>query len=101
MKIFAIGDDETVLGFRLIGIDGVAVDDAESTSKTLRSALSRKDIGIVLITEKAADTVRDEVDSRVFASGLPLVLEIPDSSGAAPSRATIEEIVRKAIGIGL
>jgi vacuolar-type H+-ATPase subunit F/Vma7 len=30
-----------------------------------------------------------------------LILEIPDSSGAASSRATIEEIVRKAIGIGL
>jgi V/A-type H+-transporting ATPase subunit F len=101
MKFHVIGDRETVLGFRLVGISGTEVVGRDDALAALREAVSDKDIGIVLITEAAAARVRDEVDARLYGMGFPLVLEIPDSGGPSPERPAIEEIVRKAVGISI
>jgi V/A-type H+-transporting ATPase subunit F len=101
MKFFVIGDRQTVLGFRLVGIEGRTVTEREEALTVLAEAVSSKDIGIVLITEAVASKVRDEVDARLFGIGFPLVLEIPDALGPSPERMKIEEVVRKAIGISI
>jgi V/A-type H+-transporting ATPase subunit F len=101
MKFYVIGDKQTVLGFRLVGIEGTVAAEREDTLSALDSAVTRKDVGIVLITEPLAGKVRDEVDARLYGLGFPLVLEIPDASGPSPERPKIEEIVRKAIGISV
>jgi V/A-type H+-transporting ATPase subunit F len=101
MKFYVIGDRQTVLGFRLVGIEGTDVEDRDQALAALRTAVSEKDIGIVLITEKVAGKMRDEVDARLYGMGFPLVLEIPDSAGPSPDRLAIEELVRKAIGISI
>ena len=101
MKFFVIGDRQTVLGFRLVGIEGAVASEREDVLDTLNAAAARKDVGIVLITEAIADKVRDEVDARLYGMGFPLVLEIPDASGPSPQRPKIEDVVRKAIGISI
>jgi V/A-type H+-transporting ATPase subunit F len=101
MKFFVIGDRQTVLGFRLVGIQGTLAAEREDALAALDAAVTRKDIGIVLITEALAAKVRDEVDARLYGIGFPLVLEIPDASGASPERPDIEDVVRKAIGISV
>ena len=53
------------------------------------------------VTEKVAAEIRDEVESRLYGIGFPLVLEIPDPSGPVPGRLKIEEVVRRAIGISI
>lgn len=99
MKFYVIGDRQTVLGFRLVGIEGSDVENREEALAALKAAVARKDVGIVLITEAIAGEVRDEVDARLYGMGFPLVLEIPDSHGPSADRPPIEDIVRKAIGI--
>ena len=99
MKFYVIGDRQTILGFRLVGIEGRAVESREEALDALKAAVARKDVGIVLITENIAGQVRDEVEARLYGMGFPLVLEIPDSHGPSPDRPPIEDIVRKAIGI--
>lgn len=99
MKFYVIGDRQTVLGFRLVGIEGKAVEGREETLDALKAAVDEKEIGIVLITETIAGQVRDEVEARLYGMGFPLLLEIPDSQGPSPDRPAIEDIVRKAIGI--
>jgi V/A-type H+-transporting ATPase subunit F len=101
MKFFVIGDEQTVLGFRLVGIEGAVAAEREDALSTLEAAVSRKDIGIILVTEAIADRMRDEVDARLYGMGFPLVLEIPDASGPSPQRPEIEDVVRKAIGISI
>lgn len=101
MKFFVIGDRQTVLGFRLVGIEGAVAGEREDALDTLNAAVARKDVGIVLITEAIAYKVRDEVDARLYGMGFPLVLEIPDASGPSPQRPKIEDVVRKAIGISI
>jgi V/A-type H+-transporting ATPase subunit F len=99
MKFFVIGDRQTVLGFRLVGIEGRQAEEREEALAALDEAVTRKDLGIVLVTETVADRIRDEVDARLYGMGFPLVLEIPDASGPSPERPGIEDVVRKAIGI--
>ena len=101
MKFYAIGDRQTVLGFRLVGIEGTVATEREPALEALRDAVQMKDIGIVLITEAVASRIRDEVEARLYGMGFPLVLEIPDASGPAEDRPEIDEIVRKAVGISI
>jgi V/A-type H+-transporting ATPase subunit F len=101
MKFFVIGDRQTVLGFRLVGIEGKRAEEREEALAALDGAVSRKDVGIVLVTEAVAERIRDEVDARLYGMGFPLVLEIPDASGPSPERPGIEDVVRKAIGISI
>ena len=101
MKFFVIGDDETVLGFRLVGVGGRVVSGREETLSALKEAVGDKQIGVVLITERIAAGIRHEVEARLYGLGFPLVLEIPDSSGPDPERPDIEAIVRKAIGVSI
>jgi len=101
MEFFVIGDQDTVLGLRLAGVNGCVATDRDSALHALRDAVARKDTGVVLVTERVASSMRDEVDAFLFGSGFPLVLEIPDASGPAPGRRTVEDIVRKAIGVNV
>jgi len=101
MKFHVIGDKQTVLGFRLVGVDGVVATEREAALEALHKAVEVKDTGIILITEAVAAKIRDEVDARLYGMGFPLVLEIPDAAGPAEDRPEIDEIVRKAVGISI
>jgi V/A-type H+-transporting ATPase subunit F len=101
VKFYVIGDRQTVLGFRLAGIDGTVAVEREDGLTALTEAVGGKDIGIVLVTEAVAAKIRDEVEARLYGIGFPLVLEIPDASGPSEDRPEIDEIVRKAIGISI
>jgi V/A-type H+-transporting ATPase subunit F len=101
MRFFVIGDDDTVLGFRLVGVRGRAAKGPDDALAALKEAVADKNIGVVLISEKTAAGIRDEVEARLYGVGFPLVLEIPDASGPDPGRLEIEEVVRKAIGVSI
>jgi V/A-type H+-transporting ATPase subunit F len=101
MKFFVIGDRETVLGFRLVGVEGCVAVERDAALAALKDAVVGKDVGVVLVTEKVAAKIRDEVEARLYGFGFPLVLEIPDSSGADPGRPKIEDVVRRAIGVSI
>jgi V/A-type H+-transporting ATPase subunit F len=101
MKFYVIGDRQTVLGFRLVGIEGVEAEDRGDALAALKDAAAREGVGIILITEKVAARIRDEVEARLYGMGFPLVLEIPDSGGPSPERPPLEDVVRKAIGISI
>jgi V/A-type H+-transporting ATPase subunit F len=101
MKFYAIGDRQTILGFRLVGVDGTVATGREEALEALREAVGLGDVGIVLVTEAVAARIRDEIEARLYGMGFPLVLEIPDASGPAEDRPEIEEMVRKAVGLNI
>ena len=101
MKFHVIGDRQTVLGFRLVGVEGTVATEREEALTALHEAVENTDTGIVLVTEAIAGKIRDEVEARLYGMGFPLVLEIPDASGPAEDRPEIDEIVRKAVGISI
>ena len=101
MQYFVIGDEDTVLGFGLVGVDGEVVTSRDEAEDLFSRAIQEKEIGIVIITERAADLIRERVDRYVFTEDFPLILEIPDRKGRLEGRPSLREVANSAIGISV
>jgi len=101
LKYFIIGDEDTVLGFSMVGVRGRIVSNRSEAESAFQEAISDKNVGIVIITERIAELMRHLVDRYVFTSQFPLIVEIPDRQGKVSGKADIREMVNAAIGIKL
>lgn len=101
MKYYVIGDEDTVLGFGMVGVDGAVVGNAAEAEAAFDTATSDPEVGILVVTERAAEFVRPRVDRLLVSDGFPLIVEIPDRRGRMAGRPTIREMVNTAIGIKL
>lgn len=101
MNYFIIGDEDTVLGFELAGVSGSAVVTTDEVDKAFNAALEDKNNGIIIITEDAADKIREKVDKFLFTAAFPLIVEIPGSNSTKTDRKDLRSLVNGAIGIKL
>ena len=101
MKYFVIGDEDTVLGFGLVGIKGFVVKNETEAECSFKEAIKDKDLGIIIITEKVAELIRPLVDAYLFTYNFPLIVEIPDRSGKMEGKPGIRQLVNEAIGVKL
>lgn len=101
MKYFVIGDQDTVLGFNLAGVEGRIVSGKEETEAAFSDTLNIPDAAIVVITEKCAALIREELENYLFTKDFPLIVEIPDRSGPDPGRPSLKQTINAAIGIKL
>jgi vacuolar-type H+-ATPase subunit F/Vma7 len=100
MTFFCIADKESGLGFRLAGIETREVTTKPEAIEALRVARLTKDVGIILITEKAASFVRDQIEEHISEEPIPLVLEVP-SRGEIRKRKSAAELLKELVGIGI
>lgn len=101
MKFYVIGDEETVLGFRLAGVEGEVVHTSEEAREELEKVFQREGIGVIIIPERIAETIRQQVEQYVYKATFPLIIEIPDRLGPKEARRSIRELIRAAVGIRL
>ncbi|MBN2136405.1 MAG: V-type ATP synthase subunit F [Sedimentisphaerales bacterium] len=101
MKYSIIGDEDTILGFGIVGVSGRAAADPDQAKRAFEETLQDRDAGIIIITERVADMIRPLVDKYTFTEKFPLVVEIPDRKGPKPGRPAMKELVNMAIGIKL
>jgi V/A-type H+-transporting ATPase subunit F len=100
MRLFALGDEEAVLGFSLTGISGQVAATPAEVQDGLRQVLADDSIGILIITSDAAEMAREEVDRLKITAELPLILEVPSSTGMAVE-VSIHRFISEAIGVSL
>jgi V/A-type H+-transporting ATPase subunit F len=101
MRYFIIGDEDAVLGFGLVGVEGTVATSAAQAREAFTTVLDQSDIGIIIITERLADLIRPQVDQFIFTRSFPLIVEIPDRKGPLAGKPGIREMVNQAIGIKL
>ena len=99
MKLLVIGNQDAVWGFALAGVRGQVVTTAEELNHALDAALADKEVGIVLVTEDVANLARQQVDTLMVHSSIPLVVEIPGPEGPSPDRPPLSEVIRRTIGV--
>jgi V/A-type H+/Na+-transporting ATPase subunit F len=99
MKYSIIGDEDTVLGFGIVGVSGRVAGNADEAKRAFEATLAENDTSIVIITEGVADMIRSMVDAYLFTERFPLIVEIPDRHGPKEGRPGIKEMVNGAIGI--
>jgi len=100
MKIKVIGDEFASTGFGLSGVETATVESMESASIEFDKALEDEDVGIILITEKEADLIRDKINKQKVEGYMPLVVEIPASSGWK-ERGKALELIKRVLSINL
>jgi V/A-type H+-transporting ATPase subunit F len=101
MQFHVIGDESTVTGFGLAGVEGEVVETADEAREALAKAFASPDVGIVIVTEKIASQIRAEMEAYVFGRTFPLIIEIPDRTGPMEGRVSIRQLVRSAVGINV
>lgn len=102
MKMYLISDNtDTLTGMRLAGVEGVVAHSHEEVKAALDMALSRKDIGILLLTEALGRKYPDLVKAVRSGYKLPLLIEIPDRHGTGRRPDFITSYVNEAIGLKL
>lgn len=102
MKMFLISDNiDTQTGMRLAGIDGVVVHSADEANKAINEAISRKDIGVLMITEKLGLLVPELINDIKLNYPTPLIVQIPDRHGSERGMDSITRYVRDAVGLKL
>ena len=102
MKMYLLSDNnDTLTGMRLAGIEGELVREKEEFYTAFEKALQRKDVAILLLTEKLSTRYEEPVNEAKTAKRLPLIITIPDRHGMGRQKDFITSYVQNAIGIKL
>jgi V/A-type H+-transporting ATPase subunit F len=99
MDFYVIADEDTVVGFRYAGVDGIIVDSAEDAGRELDRLAAENAELIVIITERLANQLRERVNAIRYEGELPLVVEIPGPEGPDPDAPSLTKMIREAVGI--
>jgi len=96
-KIAAIGDRDSVLGFRALGLEVAAVDTVEEAKAALHR-LARENCAIVYLTEGYARSMGAEI-ARYKDALTPAVILIPGKEGSLGiGMSAVKTAVERAVG---
>ncbi len=96
-KIAALGDRDSVLGFRALGLDVFPVEDVEEAKAALRR-LARENYAIVYLTEGCAKDMAPEI-ARYKDALTPAVILIPGREGSLGiGMDAVKTAVERAVG---
>jgi len=92
MEFYCLGEEELVIGFRLVGIEAL-----EGFLYATREVKPR----VLILTEEVASYLETETAEWNLSGQFPLLVEIPGLQGKLPGRKTLVESIREAIGISV
>lgn len=96
-KIAVMGDRESVLGFRALGLEVFPSEDATEARRTLHR-LARNDYAVIYITEQLAAQLTAEID-RYKDNVTPAIILIPGKSGSLGlGSGALQSAVERAVG---
>jgi V/A-type H+-transporting ATPase subunit F len=99
-RVGVIGDRDTVLAFKALGVDIFSVISPEEAKKALRT-MAREKYAVIFITEQVSVQIEDmieEYENEVF----PAIIPIPNNQGSLGTGiAKIRESVERAIGVDI
>ncbi len=99
-KIAVMGDRDSVMGFKVLGLDVFPVTDPEEGRRTLHR-LAREPYAIIYITEQLASRINEEI-SRYKDQLTPAVILIPGKEGSLGiGMSKVSESVERAIGANI
>ncbi len=100
MKFFLISDNvDTLVGMRLVGIEGVVVHERQEVLLELEKAMQKDENCIILITTKLVELCPGIISDLKLKQLKPLIVEIPDRHGGSNIGEAIDKYVSEAIGI--
>ena len=99
MKLAAICDRDTAVGFRLAGIKETYVPNGDAIL-LWNKVVERDDVGIVFITEKIAEDLGKYLKEFRVRNIIPIIIEIPDKHGRKKDHVDfVSHLIKKAVGV--
>lgn len=102
-KIAVLGDRDSVMGFKALGLDTFFVEDAEQARHTLHqlarpAAGAAAEYAIIYVTEQLASLLQEEI-ARYKTSVTPAIILIPGKGGSLGLGAqALQSAVERAVG---
>lgn len=99
-KIGVVGDKDSVLAFKAIGIDVFPVVEADEARRTV-DKLAIEEYAVIFVTEQVAQKI-DETIERYNKMITPAVILIPSNQGSLNiGMKRIQDNVEKAVGVNI
>lgn len=99
-KIGVVGDKDSILAFKAIGIHTFPVIGKEEAQKTV-DKLAMDDYAVIFITEQAAVEIGETIE-RYNKEMLPAIILIPSNQGSLNiGLSRISDNVEKAVGVNI
>lgn len=96
-KVGVVGDKDSVLAFKALGVDVNTVTDREEARKIV-DTMAKSNYGVIFITEQIASLIPDTIE-RYDKEIIPAVILIPSNQGSLSiGMDRINENVEKAVG---
>jgi len=99
-KIGVIGDRDSVLLFKAVGLDVFFEDEGERANRTLHR-LAREGYAAVFVTEKLFVSCKETIEE-FKGQAYPAIIPIPDNTGSKGiGEKTLRQNVEKAVGMDI
>lgn len=99
-KVAVIGDKDSILGFKALGVDAFSVYNKEEARRTI-DTIARDNYGIIFITEQIASLIPETIE-RYNNALIPTVILIPSNQGTLNiGMDRINKSVEKAVGTNI
>ena len=100
MKFYLLTDNtDTLMGMRLVGIEGVVIHEKDEVLRELDKAVNNKENAILLITTKLVNQCPEVISELKLKLTKPIIVEIPDRHGSTDVGELIDKYVSDAIGV--
>jgi vacuolar-type H+-ATPase subunit F/Vma7 len=100
MKAIVLGEEESALGFSLIGVEGRIAGDAVEAALELRRILDSRDPSLLFVTETVAGWIASKVAAAVARGALIQVIAGPCTPVGSSARDPEAELL-SALGVKL
>lgn len=90
---------DAIVGMRLAGIVGTLVRTESDAEKSLKEAVKKEDVAIILINEGLANKIPEAVNKFKNNGGRPLIVVIPDGKSEGRAADSITKYINEAIGL--
>jgi len=102
MKMYLLSDNtDTWLGMRMAGVEGFVLHDKEEAEAKIAELMDDPACAVVLVTEKLRALCAGTIDNLMLTRIKPLFLEIPDRHGFGRPKGSVDEFIKKSIGLNL
>ena len=100
-RIAVIGEWDSVMGFRALGLDTYPVTDVEEAREKVRELAKAGDCGIIYLTEQLAKDM-DDVLARYKDELRPAIILIPGREGSLGiGKNNIQRAIERAVGTSI
>ena len=96
MKGYIIGNKDFTLGFRLIGIKGITVQNSDEALKILKEIVKKEGSTLIFISEKLSSQIQDELDE-IRSQSDALIIEVPGK--VVKESQTAQRLIAKALRV--